>query len=208
MNGPSQGGVRRFMKERYRERLTRWVGRSESPLALTAASIAESTVVPIPIELIITPMMIHKPARKWRIAGWTLLGSVLGTAVMFFVGLFAFQTVGTFLIERFEWHDEYAAFQKRFRENGILTVAFISATPIPLVLAALGAGAAKMNFLVFMAVVGVTRALRYLGLALLVQLFGERARRAVVYLSQHKTARIFTLGGTLVLGVLLWWATR
>ena len=196
------------MKRRYRDRIERWVRRSESGTALTAASIAESTVVPIPIEVIITPMMIHTPTRKWAIASWTLLGSVIGTSLMYVVGAFLFDAIGRPLIEATGASDAFEQVLRRFREDGVLTVAFISATPIPLVIAAIGAGAAKMSFPVFLAVVTATRALRYYGLALLVRLFGERVRDGVRYLSHHPTARAVSLGVTAVLGVGLYLWTQ
>ena len=196
------------MKRRYRDRIERWVRRSESGAALTLASVAESTVVPIPIEVIVTPMMIHSPARKWAIASWTLLGSVIGTAAMYGVDAFLFDAIGRPLIEASGASDAFEQVLRRFREDGVLTVAFISATPIPLVVAAIGAGAAKMSFPVFLAVVAATRALRYYGLALLVRLFGERVRGAVRYLSHHPTARIVSLLATLILGALLYVSTR
>jgi membrane protein YqaA with SNARE-associated domain len=181
-----------------RDRLTRWIRKTDRPWAITGASVAESTVVPIPIELLITPMMVAEPRRKWRIALWTLLGSVIGTAAMYALGYFFFQTAGTWLIEQFGWQSEYQAFQETFRANGILAVAFISVTAIPLVLAAMGAGAAGMNVIAFLAVVAATRALRYFGLALLVQLFGNRARQGVRYLSEHPTAKTASIGVTAI----------
>lgn len=196
------------MKRRYRDRIERWVRRTESGTALTAASVAESTVVPVPIEVIITPMMIHRPARKWVIAGWTLLGSVIGTAAMYLVGAFLFDTLGRPLIEASGAGAAFDQVLRRFREDGVLTVAFVSATPIPLVIAAIGAGAAKMSFPVFLAIVAVTRAVRYLGLALLVQLFGARVREAVRYVSHHPTARIVSIGATVLLGIALFYWTR
>ena len=196
------------MKRRYRERIERWVRRSESGTALTLASVAESTVVPIPIEVIITPMMIHAPQRKWIIAAWTLLGSVIGTSLMYLVGAFLFEAVGRSLVGAMGADAAFEEVLRRFRENGVLTVAFVSATPIPLVIAALGAGAAKMSFPVFLAVVAATRALRYFGLALLVQLFGARVRDGVHYLSEHPTARWVSLGLTVVLGAGLFLFTR
>ena len=195
------------MKRRYRERIERWVRRSESGTALTLASVAESTIVPIPIEVIITPMMIHRPGRKWAIAAWTLLGSVLGTATMYLVGAFLFDVAGRPLIEAMGAEAAFEQVLRRFREDGVLTVAFISATPIPLVIGALGAGAAKMSFPVFLAVVAATRAVRYLGLALLVRLFGERVRDGVRYLSHHPRARIASIAATLILGAALVWFT-
>ena len=196
------------MKRRYRDRIERWVRRSESGTALTAASIAESTIVPIPIEVIITPMMIHDPRRKWAIASWTLLGSVIGTSLMYGVGAFLFEAVGRPLIETSGASAAFEQVLRRFRDDGVLTVAFISATPIPLVIAAIGAGAATMSFPVFLAVVAATRALRYYGLALLVRLFGERVRDGVRYLSHHPTARIVSLIATVAVGAVLYALTR
>lgn len=195
--------------KRVSDRLKRWLRRTESPWALTTASVAESSVVPIPIELLITPMMIAEPDRRWRIAGWTLLGSILGTTAMYLLGALFFQTAGTWLIEQFSWQSQFDTFREEFRQNGALAVAFISITAIPLVIAALGAGAVGMNLILFLAIVGATRAIRYFGLALLTRLFGAKVRDGVRYLSTHPGAKAAGIGITLVLGtVLLWWILR
>lgn len=185
--------------------LTHWLKRSRSPAVLTTASIAESSVVPIPIEILITPMMIAEPDRRWRIAGWTLLGSLIGTMAMYALGALFYQTAASWLIAELSWQDPYATFQQAFRDHGILAVAFVSLTALPLAVAALGAGAAGMNALLFLAIVGVTRAARYFGLALLTKFFGARVKHALDRMSRDRRLKILMTVTTLVVGAGVVW---
>lgn len=157
--------------------LARWIKSGRSPLALFFASIAESTVVPVPIEMIMTPMMLADRARIWLFALATLSGCIVGSTLAWLTGFFFFETAGQALIAALDQQDAYARFQDYVAENGVWTTAFIAITPIPLVTAGLGAGAAKMNFLLFIAIVSGMRSVRYFGIGVLVALFGQAFER-------------------------------
>lgn len=157
--------------------LLRWTKSENSPLALFAASIAESTLVPIPIEMVMTPMMLADRARIWLFALATLAGCIAGSTLAWLTGFFFFETAGQALIAALDQQDAYARFQDYVAENGAWATAFIAITPIPLVTAGLGAGAAKMNFILFIAIVSGMRFVRYFGIGVLVALFGEAFER-------------------------------
>lgn len=137
---------------------------------------AEALFLPVPIEAALAPAMIAHPERRWWLALWALLGSVAGVAVLYAIGLALIDTIGDRVIALNGWRDEYAELSTRFEEDGAAAVAVIAVTPIPFTLAALAAGAARMNVLLFLAVAGATRGARYGLLAVLVGLFGDRVR--------------------------------
>ncbi len=174
-----------------------------SPVALFLASVAESTLVPVPIELVMTPMMVADRARNWVFASAVFLGCIAGSLAMYGVGFLLFETVGRPLVETFGWQDAYESFRQYMEEDGPLAVAAISITPIPLVVAAIGAGAGGMNVLLFIAVLGATRAVRYFGIALLVSLLGERAERLLERYRESRAVQVAVWAGTFALVVAL-----
>ena len=157
-------------------RRSRIADRAGTPWGIGSLAFAEALFLPVPIEAALLPLMIREPGRRWALALWALIGSVLGIAVLYGIGLALMDAVGDRVIAMNGWQDEYADLVTRFEEEGPLTVAVIAVTPIPFTLAALAAGAARMNVLVFLAVAAATRGGRYAVLAVLVGLFGERVR--------------------------------
>jgi len=52
-------------------------GHRRAPVALAAVSFAESSVFPVPPDVLLIPMVLAAPARAWRIAGVCTAASVL-----------------------------------------------------------------------------------------------------------------------------------
>ena len=63
-------------------------------LALALVSFAESSVFPIPPDVLMIPMIIARPDRAWRIAGVALVASVLGGLADYAIGAGLFNSVG------------------------------------------------------------------------------------------------------------------
>ncbi|MEX0607780.1 MAG: hypothetical protein WD138_07080, partial [Halofilum sp. (in: g-proteobacteria)] len=67
--------------------------------ALFGASFLETTIVPIPIEVVLIPFMAVNRDRVWWIATVALTGCLLGAFVGYGVGYFVFESIGRWLIE-------------------------------------------------------------------------------------------------------------
>lgn len=138
-------------------------------------SFLESTVLAVPLELILVPYMLANRHRIWWIAALVTLGCLLGALCGYLVGMAAYDTLGSWLIDRFGWQQAAATFQKEFNENGFLAVLLVGVTPVPFQIAMLTAGASGYSVLLFLLAAALARSLRYFGLALLVVVFGRRA---------------------------------
>ena len=155
---------------------SRLADRAETPWGIGLLAFAEALFLPVPIEAALAPLMIRRPERRWRLVLWALLGSTLGIAALYGIGLALMDGIGDRVIALNGWQDEYAALRARFDEAGPATVAVIAVTPIPFTLAALAAGAARMNVALFLIVAGSVRLARYAALAWLVGRYGARVR--------------------------------
>ena len=161
-----------------RERFARYVQRAADPRALTTASFLESTVLPIPLELLVAPLMAGRKARAFLIAAWMLLGCVVGAMLFYGLGLMLFEPVVKPALDALGLNQGAEDMRKRIGEDGVFwTVFVISVTPFPLQLATLGAGVAKANFLVFLAAIVLSRGIRYFGLAAIMHFLGRPALR-------------------------------
>jgi len=142
---------------------------------LAALSFAESTVVPIPLETVVAPLMIGHPKRSITIAIAIWLGCLVGASLFYFVGLWLRDPVVIPVIEWLGLMETYEDLSNDIDSGGVFwTVFLVSFSPAPMQLATLGAGAVGGNFLAFFAAIAASRGIRYFGLAILAQLLGDR----------------------------------
>lgn len=142
---------------------------------LAALSFAESTVVPIPLETVVAPLMVCHHRRSVTIATAIWIGCLLGASLFYFVGLWLAEPVVRPVIEWLGLTQGFEQMQSDLEGSGFFwTVFLVSFSPAPMQFATLGAGAVKGNFLVFLAAIAASRGLRYYGLALLANIFGPK----------------------------------
>lgn len=157
-------------------RLSRRLAGSNVGIALLSAG--ESTVVPIPLEAVIVPLMVGYPRRAWAIATAALVGCLIGASLFYLVGQLLFEPVVAPLLDALSLRQTYDETLNGLSSTGYFWAVFlISVGPAPLQLATLGAGATDAAFAPFLAAVALSRSIRYLGLALICNLLGERIRR-------------------------------
>ena len=157
----------------------RWLARlSASRHALWLlglASVLETLLVPIPIEVILIPWMIAEPQRRWRLAGVALAGNLLAALIGYGTRKPGHGPVGRPCFPLFGGEAAYQTFQARFLDNGFVAILAVGVIPIPFQTAMLVAGASDYPLPLFMLAALIGRGLRYFGLALLVALTGEAA---------------------------------
>ena len=152
---------------------------ANSEVGVGALSLGESTVVPVPLEAILIPLMLAFPRRAWWIAGSALVGSILGASLFYLLGNLLFEPVVQPLLQRFGLEQDYQQVVEQMSNGSefFWAVFLISLGPAPLQLATLGAGASELSFTVFLVAIVLSRGIRYFGTALLCALLGERIRR-------------------------------
>jgi membrane protein YqaA with SNARE-associated domain len=183
-----------------RDHWTRRLARHRRGLA--ALSFAESTVVPIPLETLVAPLMVghHRHAMTIALSIW--LGCLPGAALFYGLGLWLLDPVVRPGLEWLGLAEDFAAMAADLEGRGFFwTVFLVSFSPAPMQLATLGAGAAQGDFALFLAAIAASRGLRYFGLAILAQIFGARIARLGL-----PTGRIMLI--LLVAGVGIWALTR
>ena len=191
-------------KDRMPPRVQRWMdrlGNSRTALwTLFYASVAETLLVPIPIELILIPYMLANRARIWLTCAVVLAGNIVAALFGYALGYFAFSTFAPGLIETMGWTEGFAEFQRLFAQYGFWSIVAIGIIPIPFQAAMLVAGAAKYPVVMFLAAALVARGTRYFGLGALVYWMGDRT---LAFIQRHKkTAAFGSLG---LAAAAAWW---
>ena len=194
-------------KDHLPPRVQRWMdrlGNSKRALwTLFVASIAETLLVPIPIELILIPYMLANRARIWITAAVVLAGNLVAALFGYALAYFAFSTFAPGLIEQMGWTAAFAEFEAMFARSGFWAVFAVGIIPIPFQIGMLVAGAAKYPFALFLAAAVLSRGLRYFGLGALVYYLGEKT---MGFVERHKRSVAIgsLLVGIAVLGWLAW----
>jgi len=140
--------------------------------ALALISFAESSIFPIPPDILIIPMVLAAREQAWKIALVCTLSSVVGGIFGYAIGALLFDTVGSPILEFYGYNEQFEAFQARYDEWGAWIVAGAGFTPFPYKVITITSGVMDLNFMVFMVASVLSRGARFLLLAALLWKFG------------------------------------
>lgn len=146
---------------------------------LAVVAFVESSFFPIPPDAMLVPMALARPRQAWHFAAICTVASVVGGAFGYLIGFYVFDQVARPILQVYGYGAAYAAFQAKFQEYGVAIILIKGLTPIPYKIVTIAAGAAKMDFLTFMAASAVTRGARFFVVATLLHFFGDKVRNFI-----------------------------
>lgn len=150
--------------------------RPDALRALGIVSFAESSFFPIPPDVVLIPMVIAQRQRAWLIATVCTVASVLGAMLGYAIGLYLFETLGTWVIHIYGLEDKVAQFKAFYDQYGLMVILVKGLTPIPFKLITIMSGAMRFDFPTFVGACIVTRGFRFFIVAALLRAFGEPIR--------------------------------
>jgi len=143
---------------------------------LAAVSFIESSVFPIPPDVLMIPMILARPSRAWLIATVALVSSVLGGLLGYAIGALAYEQLGQPILEALGKGDAMAEFNTRFNDFGFWAVLTAGVTPFPYKVITIMSGWTGMPLLTFIATSILARGLRFFFVAWLLWKFGTPIR--------------------------------
>ena len=164
--------------------------------ALALVSFAESSVFPIPPDLLMIPMIIAAPRRAFLIAGVSLLASVLGGLLGYFIGAQLFESVGRPVLEFYGKDAYFDDFAATYNAWGAWAVLIAGVTPFPFKVITILSGATGLSLPVFLTASLIARGLRFYLVAVLLWKFGPPIRDFI----ERRLGLMFTLFVALLLG--------
>ena len=156
-----------------------FAGSPDAVWALAAISFVESSVFPIPPDILLIPMILARPREAWRLAALCTLASVAGGMVGYAIGYFLFDAIGRPVLEFYHAMDSYEALKAGFAEWGVWIIILKGMTPIPYKLITIASGVAQFDLWLFVAASIVSRSLRFFLVAAILWQFGDAARRFI-----------------------------
>ena len=143
---------------------------------LAAVSFAESSVFPIPPDVLMIPMILARPSRAWLIATVALVASVLGGMLGYAIGAFAYESLGQPILAALGKGEAMEAFNIRFNDFGFWAVLTAGVTPFPYKVITIMSGWTAMPLGTFVATSILARALRFFLVAGLLWKYGAPIR--------------------------------
>jgi len=177
-----------------------WVlGLAQSPNALWALAIVaflESSVFPIPPDVMMIPMILARPPRAWLIAGVATASSVAGGILGYAIGALFYDSLGAPILEALGKGEAMAAFNERFNGVGFWAVLIAGVTPFPYKVITIMSGWTAMPLATFVVTSIIARALRFFVVAALLWKFGAPIRDFI----ERRLGLMFILFIVLLLG--------
>ena len=170
-----RGGAAGVLRRLYDWTIT-MAGHRRARPALAVIAFAESSVFPIPPDVLLIPMVLADRDRAFRLALICTVASVLGGCLGYAIGYFLFEAVGRPMLEIYGYGEQFGRFQQGYNEYGAWIVAFFGVTPFPYKVITIASGVTGLDFLAFAVASLLSRAARFYLVAALLWRFGVPIR--------------------------------
>ncbi|MGB1876800.1 MAG: YqaA family protein [Rhodospirillaceae bacterium] len=168
-------------------------GRKNALAFLAVVAFVESSIFPIPPDVLILPMILATREKAWKIAAVATVASVLGGLAGYAIGLFLFETVGQPLVSLYGYADDFTQFQSLYQEWGAWIVFGAGLTPFPYKVITIASGAFALDPVVFVIASILARGLRFYVEAALLWKFGPPIKSFVEKRLGLVTVAVFIL---------------
>ena len=133
----------------------------------------ESIIFPFPQEIFMIPMMASNKERIFKIAGFALLGSLLGAIVAYLIGLYLFESMGRYILDLYNLNESFLNFSDQVANYGFIYVFIGGFTPVPFKIITLSSGFMGINFLIFITASLISRSIRFFLIGYIIWKYGE-----------------------------------
>ncbi len=164
--------------------------------ALAIVSFAESSIFPIPPDILMIPMLLARPNRAFLIASVCLIASVLGGIAGYAIGALFYDQIGAPILAALGKADAMAEFNARFNDLGFWPVLIAGLTPFPYKVITIMSGWTGLPLGTFIVTSIIARGIRFFVVAALLRQFGAPLRDFI----ERRLGLMFTLFIVILLG--------
>ncbi|MCP4394154.1 MAG: DedA family protein [Alphaproteobacteria bacterium] len=162
---------------------------------LAAISFIESSVFPIPPDVLLIPMVLAAPTKAWRIAFVCTISSVVGGLLGYAIGAFLFEMVAAPMLDFYGYLEKFEDFKAGYNDWGAWIIAGAGVTPFPYKVITIASGAVHTNIVVFVVASICSRAARFFIIAALLKKYGEPMKAFI----EKRLGLLVTVGFLLLL---------
>ncbi len=164
--------------------------------ALAIVAFVESSVFPIPPDILMIPMILARPNRAFVIAALCTAASVLGGLAGYWIGFGLFEQVGRPVLEFYGKDARFGEFSAAYNAWGAWAVLIAGITPFPFKVVTILSGATGLSLPIFLVASVLARGLRFFVVATLLWKFGEPIRDFI----ERRLGAVFTACIVLLVG--------
>ncbi|MFT5138680.1 MAG: membrane protein YqaA with SNARE-associated domain [Lysobacterales bacterium] len=166
------------MFQKLYDRVLHWSAHKNAAGYLAVLSAAESSVFPIPPDVMLAPMCLARPKKAWFYAGLCTFSSVLGGMLGYLMGKLAFSVIEPWLLSS-SFAEVFEHAVQSFGDHGFWFILLAGFTPIPYKIFTISAGVVGMPALTFLAGSVAGRGGRFFLVAGLIRLGGEKLEQSL-----------------------------
>ena len=170
---------RRWLRALYDWTL-HWAERPSALTALFLIALVESSVFPVPPDVLLIAIVAARPEAWLRAALICSAGSLIGAAVGYGIGAAFMATLGQPIVDFYGAQDAWDRVVALYNgEWGVWFLAAAAFSPIPFKVATIAAGATGMSFVPFLVISAIGRSARFVLVAAILRIFGAPIRRTL-----------------------------
>ncbi len=167
-----------------------------APTALAIVAFVESSVFPLPPDLLLLPMVLSERRKAWLYAGICTVASVAGGLLGWVIGAFLFEAVAQPILAFYGYSEKFHEFAAWYNDWGAWIVFFAGVTPFPYKVITIASGATGLPLPVFMLASVLARGLRFFVVAALLYWVGPPIRDFI----EKRLGLVFTVFVILLFG--------
>ena len=154
--------------------ILKWAEKPHAGVALFLLAMVEASIFPIPPDVLLIAMSISIPDRALFFATLASLGSVIGGAFGYLIGLLLWHALADIFFSYVPGFtpEVFSRVQGYFEQYDFLVVFAAGFSPIPYKVFTIGAGVFEINFITFMLASVVSRSARFFLEAWLLKRYG------------------------------------
>ena len=142
-------------------------------------SFIESSVFPVPPDIILIPMVLAKREKVISYISICTNGSVLGAILGYIIGAVLYESVGVFIIESYNLGNKFNIFKDYYIKYGVWLILLGGFTPFPYKLITIASGVFMLNFPLFILMSIISRGIRFTAVASLLWYFGPQVKQII-----------------------------
>ncbi len=180
-----------------------WADHPSAKYALFFIALVESSVFPIPPDILLIALALGQPKSALRFAAITTAGSTVGAVVGYGIGFLLWASVGQPIIEFYGLTSQYLKAEDWFAVYGVAIVLIAGFSPIPFKVITIAAGAFGLAFIPFILAALASRGARFFLEAAILRWGGDRLRS---FVEKHFELMTILITLLVVAGFVVIWA--
>ena len=180
---PTETGRRPGIVKRLYLWVLHWADTPYGTPALFCLSFAESSFFPIPPDVLQIALSVSKPRRSFYYAAVSVVASVLGAVLGWYIGYALWTSVGDFVLTHGRWlgftQENFDLVKQKYDQWGLLAIMVAAFTPIPYKVFTIAAGVFRIPLPVLLVASILGRSARFFAVAACIFIFGPSVKELI-----------------------------